>query len=70
MAERRDVGVALLHAFQADAALGEFADDDLVERGDFELVFGGQFDFRFFQNNFPFAVLEIETVGQFLFWPG
>src|ERR1035437_6243060 len=38
VAERRDLRVALLHAFQADAALGEPADDDFVERGDFELV--------------------------------
>ena len=67
VAERRDVRVALLHAFQADAALGELADDDLVERADFELVVGGQFDLRFFQDDFPFAALEIEAVGEFLF---
>src|SRR5271169_3970466 len=40
VAERRDVRVALLHAFHADAALGELADDDLVERGNFELIVG------------------------------
>ena len=67
VAERRDVRVALLHAFQADAALGEPADDDFIQRAHFELVVGGQFDFGFFQNDFPFASLEIEAVGQFLF---
>ena len=67
MAERRDVRLALLHALHADAALGELADDNLIQRGDFELVVGGQFDFRLFQNDFPFAGFEIEAVGQFFF---
>ena len=66
VAERRDVRLGLLDALHADAALGELADDDLVERGDFELVGGGEFDLGFLQHNFPLAVLEIETVGQFL----
>jgi len=67
VAERRDVRVALLDAFHADAALGELADDDLIQYADFELVVGGQFNFRLFQNNFPFAPLEIKAVGQFFF---
>ncbi len=67
VAERRDVRRTLLDAFHADAALGELADDNLIQRADLELVVGGQFDFRFFQNDFPFASLEIEAVGEFLF---
>ena len=67
VAKRRDVRVALLHAFHADAALGELADDDLVERADFELVVGTQFDFIFIQDDFRLAAFEVKTVGQFLF---
>jgi len=67
VAERGDVRVALLHAFHADAALGQLADDDFVQRGDLELVVGGEFDFRLFQNDFPFAPLEVEAVGELLF---
>ena len=44
VAERRDVRLARFHAFHAHAALGELADDDLVERGDLELVVGGELD--------------------------
>jgi len=65
--KRRDVRVALLDAFHADAALGELADDDLIERADLEFVVGGQFNFSFLQHDFPFASLEVEAVGQFLF---
>ena len=67
VAERRDVRLALLHAFHADAALGELADDNLVQRGNLELIVGGKLDFRFFQNDFPFGAFEIEAVGEFLF---
>ena len=67
VAERRNVRFALLHAFQADAALGQPADDDFVERGDLELVGGGEFDFGFLQHDFPLAAFEVEAVGQFLF---
>ena len=67
VAERRDVRVALLDALEADTAFGELADDHLVERADLELVVGGELDLRFFQNDLPFASLEIEAVGQFLF---
>jgi len=67
VAERRDVRFALLHAFQADAALGQPADDDLVERGDLELVLGGELDLGFLQRNFPLAAFKVEAVGQFLF---
>ena len=51
----------------ADAALGELADDDFVQRGDLELVVGGEFDLGFLQHDFPFAAFEIKAVGQFLF---
>ena len=65
VAERRDVRFTLFHAFQADAAFGQLADDDFVERVDLELVLGGEFDFGFLQHDFPFAVFEVEAVGQF-----
>ena len=67
MAKRRDVRVALLDAFHGDAALGELAHDDFVERADFEIVVGGQFDLRLFQADLPFAALKIKAVGEFLF---
>ena len=56
-----------LDAFQADLALGQFVDDDFVQRLDLELVGGGEFDFVLFQDDFGVAALEIKTVGQFLF---
>ena len=67
VAQRRDVGIALLNAFEADAAFGEFADDHFVQCADFVGILGGEFDFGFFQNNLSFAALEIEAVGEFLF---
>ena len=66
VAERRNVRFALLHTFQADAAFGEPADDDFVERGDFEPVLGGEFDLGFLQHDFPLAAFKVEAVGQFL----
>lgn len=67
VAERREVGVALLHALETDAALGELADDHFVERADFEIILGAQLDLGFLQNNFRLAAFEIEAVGEFLF---
>jgi len=67
VAERRDVGVALFDALEADAALGELADDHFVQRADFVVVLGGQLDLRLFQNDLGLAALEIKAVGEFLF---
>ena len=67
VAERREVGFALLDAFHAHAALGELADNDLIQRAGLVGVLGGHFNFRLFQKDFPFAALEVEAVGEFLF---
>jgi hypothetical protein len=50
-----------------EISFGQPADDDFVERGDLELVGGGEFDFGFLQHDFPLAAFEVEAVGQFLF---
>ena len=60
-------GSACFHALQTDVAPGEPAHDDFRERFDFELVFRGEFDFVFFEDDFRFAPPEIEAVGEFLF---
>src|ERR1039458_4939880 len=67
VAERRDVRLGLLDAFHADTALGQSADDDLIQRADFELVVGGELDLGFLQHDLPFAGFEVEAVGQLLF---
>src|SRR5208283_4143674 len=67
VAERRNVRVALLHALEADAALGESADDHFVERADLESVLGGELDLVLLQNDLGLAALEIEAVGQLFF---
>lgn len=65
MAERRDIRITLLDAFHRDATLGEFANDNFIQRADLEIVVGGQFDLRLFQGDLPFASLEIEAIGEF-----
>ena len=53
--------------FMLTPRLGQLADDDLVERGNLELVIGGELDLGFLQHDFPLAALEIKTVGQLFF---
>ena len=67
VAERGDFRIALFDAFQADAALGELANDHFVERSDLVIVLGGELDFGFFQDNFRLAALEIKAVGELFF---
>src|ERR1039457_1813783 len=67
VAQRRDVRLGLLNALHADAALGEPADDDFIQRADFEIVVGGELDLGFLQHDLPLAGFEIKEVGQFLF---
>jgi hypothetical protein len=57
----------LFHAFEADTALGELADDHFVERAHLESVLGRKLDLGFFEDDFSLASLEIEAVGQLFF---
>ena len=67
VAERGQVGRDGLDAFEADAALGQLADDHFVEGGNFKAVRGGKLDFIFFEDDFGVGAFKIEPVGQFLF---
>ena len=67
VAERGDVRGKGLDIFEADVALGQFADDDFVKGGDFVMVRGRELDFVLFEEDFGIAALEIKAVGQFLF---
>ncbi len=67
MAQRRNVRRHGFDAFQADVALGQFTDDDFVQRRDLELVLGGEFDFVFFEHDFCLRAFEIKAGSQFFF---
>jgi hypothetical protein len=62
-----DIRLSFFHILQADLAFGQLAHGNLRQGPDFKLVLGREFDLILFQNDFGFASLEIETVGQFLF---
>src|SRR5262245_31045899 len=47
MAERRNVGLGLLHTFEADTAFGQLAQDDFGQSANLELIFSGELDFVF-----------------------
>lgn len=65
VAEGRDIRIAFFDAFEADLAFREFADDDFFEGAEFELIFGAQLDFVFFEEDLSFGAFEIEAVGEF-----
>jgi hypothetical protein len=66
VSQRGDIGIFSVDAFEADLAFGEFVQDDFVEGFEVKLVFGGQFNFVFLENDFRWRVFEVETGGEFL----
>ena len=64
--QRRHVRFALLNVLEADIALGDFADDNLIQRFQLERVLGGKLVLILFKHDGRVGPPEIKTVGQFL----
>jgi predicted dehydrogenase len=64
--QRGDLGVLAFDVLQADGALGDPPDDDLLDRLQFERVLGAEFDLVLLEHDLRRAALEVEPAGQFL----